>query len=370
MQLSYCCLCTIIVFLLASGLQAQPSASLSKKLLARVSVEADNLPLSELLKELEETQKITITIDEAALLEEGVDPDDPVEMRLEKVKLAQALELAARSLDLTLIPTESNDELLLTTPVAMEKQFMRRQYLCPWISRSGVSMQKLADAVEKTTRGPWINIDGEGGEIVAVTGNGMQITQDWGSHQEIGRLLDQLQIRISGQKSAVDRFEAQVQTRLTRRVEIDGDELALTDFLNQTLAGNDINFWINRRALQDEGFTVNQKLKIVSGKQTIIEHLDATLAPVGLAAYLDREVVIVTTRIAAEDDMVIEVYDITRQARQAGTPDAVADIVMQTEGTGSWIDLDGGSGQCIALGNSLIVRQHRFGQQKIREMLK
>ena len=357
----------IVLTSLTSVANAQLSPALAKKLTARVTINVDSQPLSELLTRFSESHQLAFTFDETALAAEGLHPDDPVSLNLDKVKLGQVVELAAASLNLCIIPEA--DSLLVTTTEGRQDRLLELPYACPWAAGSRVPMQKVVDAIEQTTTGPWVNIDGIGGEFTAVTAGGFKVFQNWAAHQEIADLLQKLQLAISGRPPAGDRFAAQIQARLNRKTDIEAESLPLADLLEQTLEPSQINYWIDRAALKDEGLPLNQEVTPDKNTKSLGELLQRTLTPLDLTAYLDREVMIITTRIAAEDQMLSEVYNISRQARETESPFAVADIIMQTPGTGSWVDLDGGAGQCVALGNFLIVRQHRFGQEKIRKML-
>lgn len=363
------CLTLIVTQACSQVLLAQSAPQLNRKFAKRVTVEIKDEPIGKFLNDLAREHKVTIKIDSYKIAADGFSIDDTISLSLKNVSLLTVIKLASESLELTCLP-EGSGLFVTTHPVAQDLLY-ERQYNVPWIRTLRVDASALTEAIYTTTSGPWLEIDQEGGEFTAVGPAAFRARQNWQNHQEMENLIFQFESIIRGKgEYRGSPAELEIMKLLQKNIEQSEGASTLSEYLNNLLAENGINFWIDNSELSNEGIASNVMIEFTPGKKSIFEHLSEALSPHGIVPYIDGEVVKITTTPAAKEELTIRVYDVRKQVRQVGTATAVQDVIEKTAGTGLWQNVDQDGGGIQEVGPLLAISQNRAGHRKLIELLK
>lgn len=177
-----------------------PEEAIVRALDRRVTLEYDEMPLADVIRHLERTQKIPVRLDRRALSDAGVDSLAPVTGRVSNVTLRSALELLLRPLDLTwsvrfealwITSTEEEETLLWTKVYDLSDLYDRRsEYGDPIIDY--VSLVELITSTVQPES--WEEVGGEGA-LAPFEGPGIHalvVSQSWHVQPQIEALLGQL----------------------------------------------------------------------------------------------------------------------------------------------------------------------------------
>ena len=173
---------------------AMPSEAeqrLEKALDKTVSIGFLNTPLNEVVVVLAKQLSINVVLDNEALTEEGIAPDTPVTLQLQQITAHSALELLLRPLGLASV---SEHEVLLVTTAAKEKEkLVSRTYPVSDLIGLNEDYFSFIQMLETSTSGPWMNRDGEGGNITYLVTTGSLVVRQTASvqRQVLGLLRQQ-----------------------------------------------------------------------------------------------------------------------------------------------------------------------------------
>lgn len=151
-----------------------------------VSVQLMEAPLYEAIPHLSDLAQVRIIVDHLALDDLGISSDAPVSLSLTDVPLETTLDLALREFDLTTIIQDG-----LLTVTSRDRAAEERYTALYDISRLTTAEGDASDLINaiQTTTSPWMEIDGEGGDIVAPGGGLLLVRQTREAHAGIERLL-------------------------------------------------------------------------------------------------------------------------------------------------------------------------------------
>lgn len=164
----------------------QQHARVEAALRQTVSLELTEVPLADVIQHLVDQTHLRILVDRVALDDAGLSLDTPVSLNLKDIPLETALDLALRELDLTAI---IQDGILTVTSRdrAAEERYTALYDIGRLTTGDGDASELIH--VIQTTTGPWLDIDGEGGNIVAPGGGLLLVRQTRETHAGIERLL-------------------------------------------------------------------------------------------------------------------------------------------------------------------------------------
>jgi RNA polymerase sigma factor (sigma-70 family) len=148
-------------------------------------LEYSNAPLEAVIQDIQNLHAIPVMIDNSALEDAGLGPDEPVTFAIKGISLRAALRSMLRQHNLTYIVKD--EVLLITTPTEAEENLETRVY--PLDDRASVTtLESLIKA--HVLSNTWI----ESGGTASATGysNGLVVTQTYEGHELIHDLLKQL----------------------------------------------------------------------------------------------------------------------------------------------------------------------------------
>ena len=165
-----------------------------------VSVEFQQTPLEDALREIAKSIGVEVHLDELSLAEDGIAADEPITLKAVNRPADSVLKEMFEPLGLTWIV--KRDALYVTMEYVAERTFRRRIYdvadLTPHRDAGGLlqhNFAQLIDLIEWHTAGPWEMRDGEGGrisEFETIRINALVVEQADPVHREIDDLLKSL----------------------------------------------------------------------------------------------------------------------------------------------------------------------------------
>lgn len=356
--------CAGMLLVGSSVATAQPKPD--KRLAQKVSVQIDNEPISKVLKDLGEKNKMKVEID-PSVAADGID-SIPFSLTADGITLGSVLHILCESQGLISYFEKGN--LIVTTATADESKLFNREYALAPLGPAA-DPQVLSFNLVGLTSGNWMAVDQEGGDILAMSPQGLTIRQTRTVHAEIQALFDQ--IAAAGRpraQSLQDRAEAAIIKKLQAPVPFPegGTETPLSKLLDQILRKNGIPYWVDTTALSDEGIEWDKLNATVEvAKISTAKRLDAIVAEHKLAWQVADEVVQFTTEGKAAEQMSTRVYDVRNAKLPIG---AIAEQLTSNKDLGPWMAKDEEGGVIMQLGGLLVIRQTGKSHAQIAKLLK
>jgi hypothetical protein len=373
---------TVYLDLAAPSKAARQTENAIRKAIEKsITAKFDDTPLKDAVAHIGKQCGAPTGFNVAALEEEGISLDEPVTLTLEQPLPANAIfALMLEPLGLRIV---IEDELLkVTTEINAEERQHVQLYDLRILRRAGFKTDALAEFVQQETSGPWMNTDGTGGMISALT-DVLAIYTTEKVHAEIKILLDVLERIATGPEKSgaaslhLTSSDRKVYLALSRNVSADFRETPLKDVIAFFAKRTDINAIVNEAALSEEGIDTNEPVTIQIKNVTLKSALMRFLEPLGLTYIIEDGVLKITTEICAEEKLTTFTFNV-RDFSDAGYPMDMLIKSIQSATSGPWLDVDGTGGTIDdTLPGFLIIRQTwgnleeaAFGVGELRAALK
>ena len=148
-------------------------------------------PLVKALKYLSDKHGIPILLDAVALESEGIARDTPVTLTLAKPRLGRLLNLLFDDLGLTYLLRDG--VIRVTTVNTAESDMVWIVYNVHDLADTDASLHELSQAIQNTTSGIWLDVNGEGGQLMWLeVGGCLMVRQTDKVQGEIQTLIEQL----------------------------------------------------------------------------------------------------------------------------------------------------------------------------------
>jgi hypothetical protein len=144
--------------------EPESNRSLWKALDAAVSLDVNDVTLTEIVALLEQQVGTRIDLDAISLQESGISADSRVTLSLAKVPLRTMVQYLSNSAALRFVIVDG--QLRLTTSSKAKDVLMMAVFDISDLSKAG-DEDAIHDLVEESIKGPWMERDGEGGEIAS-----------------------------------------------------------------------------------------------------------------------------------------------------------------------------------------------------------
>ncbi|MGH7199980.1 MAG: hypothetical protein ACREJB_05205, partial [Planctomycetaceae bacterium] len=129
-----------------------------------------------------------------------------------------------------------------------------------------------------------------------------------------------------------------------------------------------IQIRLDKTALEEDGILLDEPITIALKNVTLETLLERMLEPLGVTALVDRGTLLITTKLAAEDELLITLYN-ARDVIEEDDPSALV-ATLQQETSGPWIDTDGTGGTIgIPMPGILAIRQTEEVHEEIQSLL-
>jgi hypothetical protein len=159
--------------------------------LKATGLEYTDVPLQQIVDSLQEEYGIPIQLDQSALHDAGLNPEEPFTVKVHSISLKSALRLLLKQHQLTYII--ANEVLIITTPEQAETYIVTCVYDVRDLTSGGSDvneLKKLIEAITGCVASETWKANGGSAEIRSLTPGLLVIAQTQSVHDEVHGLLD------------------------------------------------------------------------------------------------------------------------------------------------------------------------------------
>lgn len=355
------------------------NTTLQQVLRRRVSTNAVETPLNELMEFLKEKSSVTaITLDRAALESEAISLSKPVTFQADEVTLGQALHRILEPLALTWRVTDSG--ILITTKSDESKRTVRVTgvgRLVDAIERDPSHVVRaepglagnngeppLVHAIHRATTGPWNVVDGAGGSV-ALSGKTLIVRGTERDHEEVEVLLGGIQLWREGrlkhgsavlhpQWSPTEDDDRIVAALKQKRDELTFDGTPLKDAIQFLSDTSGVRIILDTASFEGENIDPTAPVQQSGRDLTLQAALDMILEPFALTAIIDHGFLVVMTKTEADTRHRTIIYDVRDLMARIATDDLIP--LIKEDSIFAWGDTAGEGSIVSPLSGCLIVR--------------
>ncbi|MBT4864125.1 MAG: hypothetical protein HON53_03255 [Planctomycetaceae bacterium] len=341
----------------------------------KIDLTPDGMALQEFVQLVAEKGEFPVWINEIALSEEGIAPDEPIYDRLHSVTIEHALNWTLEPLGLTWM---IDDETLnVTTEIDAEEEVFTQTYDAHKYLRHQEDAEgedSLYALIANATSGVWPDDGGASGTMSFL--NGMVIVRQTTSVQrEITALFKTLHAVESGHakrsslpvrpESYPHSEDAQIHVALKKPTSVEYLDEPFSAVAADLAERHKIRIRIIATALEEEGIALDEPFSLTLNDVSCCSVLHLLLEPMGLTYYVSEGALWVTTEIDAEETLNTALYDVHDIAGPDGDYDSLIQVIQQ-ETSGPWGEIDGTGGtvnEAEMLGALAIRQTHRVHQE-------
>lgn len=302
----------------ASVAAARPGIANEEKirqaLKSPIKVDWVELPLEECIQFLQSEANVNIWLDRITIADEGVQLDKPITLRLAGATLQSVLNLL---LGPNLTVVIQNEVLTVTTSVkAGENLEMRIHPISKAIE--GKESDSLIDLVTSTIEPETWDAVGGPGSIREMRG-GLIVRQTQAVHDKLDAVLKDLErvlttprrpdIPLVGERTTPASEEKLLRV-LDTPTDVNWVELPLEECIQFLQTAKDINLWIDRETISDEGVQRDSAVTLRLAGLRFESVLKLLLGPHQLDWVIEDEVMKITTAVHAGEKLVTTIYDV------------------------------------------------------------
>lgn len=293
------------------------TAAMQRILLRKARVDADDLPLPDLLRQLAKEHGFQIVIDEESLKDEGVVPDQPINLRVADVTLKSALNLILEPL---LLKTVIRDEVLTVTTAVKAGDLLETRV---YDVRKLLGHEDFTPLIEAITAciqpDTWDEVGGAGSIRENNLARAVAVRQTQEVHEETARLLEELERQVNVPAEApppapaadpIRDAEQAIRRKLLANCDAIFRDQPVEQILTRLAETHQLPLWPDRQALADEGVSYDQKVTVDLHDVRLESVLNHVLRPLNLTWMVEDEVLKVLTVTKASDRLVTRAYPV------------------------------------------------------------
>lgn len=202
-----------------TGYPAEEDAAIIAALALPITLAMEDQPLDSVLQGLAKSLGVRIWLDHHAFVDEEIPTDQRVSIKDRSIALNVVLKHLLEPLNLTYWVHEGT--LIVTTQAKEAEELEVFVYNSAAISGNA---NELVPIIEKSTPGPWMSIDGDGGTVDPLGTSLLVIRQTQRGHVEIASLLNEL-------REKADPVRASEPLPLVQRIYVVQDQTAKQDLM-------------------------------------------------------------------------------------------------------------------------------------------
>lgn len=316
-----------------------PATLVPARIAQKVTVEFSQAALSEVGQWIEQTAKLPVLFDKAALESAGISLSEPVTDRLSN----DALYLLLNRLRTLGVAWYLQDDVVrVTTTDAAARQNSTSPYTLSDLLDQEFDSEDLVTAISESLGGQWQDIDGEGGSV-ELLGDVLFVRQTNELHLQIKGLLTA--IRQHGKQTYI--FDPpqhqQLRSQLLNNVTVDFDDTPLIEAVQQLSEQSGVDIRLDSTELRKSRIRDRQPVTLSLAERQLSTVLDVLLAEAKLTWMIRDGVLWVTSQDRAADELVTAVYDVRDLCRDYDESMALQEAVYSQIGS-NWLEIDGEGG--------------------------
>lgn len=339
-----------------------PATLVPKPLAVEVTVTFQETSLKDVVKWLQEEQKIGVLLDSKALSDARILLSEPVTDHLQAEPLYLLLD-RLRSIGLAWYMQKGM--LHLTTTAAASELRVTLPYNLGDLLDADYQPGDLTQAIQAGTAGPWKTSDADGGGVV-VLGDVAFIRQTEAQHREVAGLLAAL--RKHGRRTfSLDAPQhALLRQKLEQNVSFNFQETPLEAAIAELARLSQANLRIDHAGLRSAGVRERTPVTLELTDQSLSTALQAILSDLNLTWTLRDGILWMTSRKEAEGFLKTAVYDVRDLCRDSGESSALR-VALIGQTRGPWQPSAG----IIAFARPgvMVVRQTERGLDEVLQLL-
>ena len=335
-------------------------AVIERALDSRSQGDFQQLPLTEVVAKLATHHKIPIVIDTLALDEEGIRADIPVTANLTGDTLAEGLSKICEQAKIAW--TLRDEALVITSPSSAEQDCRVRVYR---VGRGVNHAQLIQDITTTVQPAGWDEVGGL--YSIAPFYTGVVINHTLKGHREIANRYRKQLALVSGRPTRLR--ELAQPPALNKLVAVRFQKTPLEEAAKAVAAACKIDVVLDRNALDNDGIAATTPVTLEVSGLTLDAALRHALAPLGLTFIVERNGLKVTSKTAAESNLVPVTYSVARLV-PGQQYDPLIEALTRCVAANSWSDV-GGAGK-VAVGaqaGTLSVLQTQANQLRINQFV-
>lgn len=295
-------------------------------LLRRVAPKFHETHLKEVVQWFSMELGLEIYLDDAAIVDEGIDPDARVNFASPGMRARTALDVILNPLGLVRVSRQGY--LLITTGIEADALHESRVYdvgdlIAPQeaVASPHQGYQSLVEFVKRMSVGVWSFADGNAGTVTPMNTGGIQalvIRQTERGHEEIERLFAGLRAVREPEEHPLHDPQPQDEAGGTEQMPSVLQQHVTEDFRNtpvrEVVASLErqlgVALVIDEQAISDEGIDLDVTVDFSGGERRAAEAVRRLLEPFGFTIVLENDFVLITSEAKASEGIESRVYDI------------------------------------------------------------
>ncbi len=330
-----------------------PATLMDPRLAAPTTVEFNGVSMKELYRWLQEDQKLSLSIDAAAMKEKGILSSELVTEKLNSEPLYLLLD---RLQSLGIGWYSEGGDLFLTTTDAASHQMSTVSYNLGELLDAGFEGQRILEAITSATGSTSIEQGDDEGAVVLL-GDVVFARQTQHVQREIRGLLAAL--KKTGRRTLImdPPQHAALREKLLQRISVTLEEVPLNEAIQQiaNAAGADIR--INAAELKKAGVRDRAPISIEMADQKLGMVLQSALSELKLTTLIQDGVIWVVQNKTAESATRTAVFDVRDLCRDDAESEALRFALTEQAG-GSWEDNGEGTGTLLFARPGIMVARH------------
>lgn len=170
--------------------QMEAARNIEAILQEKTTLEFPGVPLLEAITHIQDQHHIPIRLAEQILEDAGVAVDTAVDLVVNEISLESALNMLLENVNGVALTYLIRNEVVWVTTVEAADEFLETRVYDVGPLRVKHPAE-IVDVIQNVTEGPWLDVDGLGGTISAISGQ-LVIRQTQTTHREIEALLNNL----------------------------------------------------------------------------------------------------------------------------------------------------------------------------------
>ncbi len=331
-----------------------------------VTVDFQDKPLTDVVKWLQDEQKLAVFLDVRALGDAGLAIDKPISERLHNEPLHLLLDRLRKPCGLTWYA--ENDVARITTIEMADLHFVSLAYNVGDLIEAGCVPEDIETTLRTCSSGAWEEVDGEGGALVTLGDVAFVYNSDK-VHREIAGIL--AGIRKHGRRTfAPDAAQHEALRQiLKRKVTVNFDQKPLDAAIAELARVTQADIRLDRAVLDDEGLSAQSPVTAQLADQPLQFVLKILLEEAGRSWMLQDGILWVTSIKESEWHLKAAVYDVRDLCHNASEAHALREALWE-QTSGFWMETDGEGGAIeFPRPGVMVVRQSDRGHDEVLQLL-
>ncbi len=342
-----------------------PATLMNPRLAAPTTVEFDGVSMKELYRWLQEDQKLSVSVDAAAMKDKGILSSELVTDRLTNEPFHLILD---RLKSLGIGWYEANGDLFLTTVEAASNTMKMDSYNLGDLLDAGYESDRIVEAISWAT-GSKLTSNGDEDGSVVLLGDVVFVRQTQHAQQEVRGLLAGMNKPARRTLTLDSPQHALLREKLIQKISLSLEEVPLSEAIAELARVSEADIRLNGAELKTAGVRDRSPVSIDMVDQKLGLVLQSALSELHLTWLLQDGVIWIVQKATAESAERTAIYDVRDLCRDEEESEALQYALMEQTG-GDWQDNGNEHGVLLfARPGILVVRHTEQMLDKVLELL-